>query len=124
MTDEIQNLKPDLESILIDLALESWRFAKSFERAIRKLDVGQASRFTSQYNYFIKRLKEDLANAGLNLVDASGQAYEPGMAVSALNMEDFDAEDTLLIDQMVEPIIVGPKGLMRSGTVMLRKIVL
>ena len=44
------------------------------------------------------------------------------MAVSALNIEDFDAEDTLLIDQMVEPIIMGPDGLLRSGTVMLRKI--
>ena len=122
MNTEVQDQKPDTESILIDLALESWRFAKSFERAIRKLDAGQAGRFTSQYSYFIKRLKEELAKAGFNLVDASGQAFEPGMAVSALNIEDFDAEDTLLIDQMVEPIIMGPDGLLRSGTVMLRKI--
>ena len=122
MNTETQGQNPDIESILIDVVLESWRFAKAFERAIKKLDAGQSSRFANQYNYFIKRLKEDLGKANLNLVDASGQAFEPGMAVSALNIEDFDAEDTLLIDQMVEPIIMGPDGLRRTGTVMLRKI--
>jgi hypothetical protein len=44
-----------------------------------------------------------------------------GMAASALNIGDFGPDDALLVDQMVEPIIMGPEGLVRSGTVMLRK---
>ena len=113
---------PDYEEILIDFALESWRFAKTFERVVKKLDVGQTARFTNQCNYFLKRIKDGLEKANLRLVDASGQTYEPGMAVTPLNIEDFDTEDQLLIDQMVEPIIMGPEGLLRTGTAILRKV--
>ena len=31
------------------------------------------------------------------------------------------AAERLLVDQVVEPIIMGPEGLIRVGTVMLRK---
>ena len=30
-------------------------------------------------------------------------------------------DDVLLVDQMLEPIIMGPNGLRKQGTVMLRK---
>ena len=44
------------------------------------------------------------------------------MAASALNLGDFGPDDMLLVDQMVEPIIMGPSGLRKQGTVMLRKV--
>ena len=44
------------------------------------------------------------------------------MAASALNVGDFGPEDLLLVDQMVEPIIMGPTGLRKEGTVMLRRV--
>ena len=44
------------------------------------------------------------------------------MAASALNLGDFGPDDVLLVDQMVEPIIMGPNGLRKQGTVMLRKV--
>ena len=38
-------------------------------------------------------------------------------------MEDVRTlRDVLLVDQMVEPIIMGPMGLRQQGTVMLRKV--
>jgi hypothetical protein len=43
------------------------------------------------------------------------------MAASALNLGDFGPDDVLLVDQMLEPIIMGPNGLRKQGTVMLRK---
>jgi len=44
------------------------------------------------------------------------------MAASAINIGDFGPDDLLLVEQMVEPIIMGPDGLRRQGTVMLRKV--
>ncbi len=44
------------------------------------------------------------------------------VAASALNVGDFGPEDVLVVDQMVEPIIMGPNGLRKQGTVMLRKV--
>ena len=34
----------------------------------------------------------------------------------------FGPDDVLLVDQMLEPIIMGPTGLRKQGTVMLRKV--
>jgi hypothetical protein len=111
-----------LDTPLIDLAVESWRFARLFERVLGKLDAGEQTRYVNQLRYYLKRLEEGLAAAGLRLVNVEGQLYDPGLAATALNIADFEADDALLIDQMVEPIIMGPEGLVRAGTVLLRKV--
>lgn len=110
-----------LERSLIDIAIESWRFSRLFTRAVNKLDAGEAVRYVNQIRYFQKKVDETLGSAGLKIVNVEGQIFDPGMAVSALNIADFAPEDTLFVDQMVEPIIMGPEGLVRGGTIMLRK---
>jgi len=85
------------------------------------MDAGEGARFINQYRYYLKRLEESLEQAGLRLVNVEGHPYDPGIAATALNIGDFGPEDHLLVDQMVEPIIMGQEGLVRTGTVMLRK---
>jgi len=111
-----------LERSLIDVAVESWRFSRIFARVINKLDAGEAGRYTNQLRYFQKKVEESLDAAGLKLVNVEGQPYDAGMAASAVNSGDFAPDDALLVDQMLEPIIMGPDGLKRQGTVLLRKI--
>ena len=111
-----------LEQSLIDIAVDSWRFSRLFGKIVSKLDAGESGRYANQLRYFQKRVEESLELNGLKLVNVEGQPYDPGMAASALNVGDFDPEDVLLVDQMVEPIIMGPNGLRKQGTVMLRKV--
>jgi hypothetical protein len=89
---------------------------------VSKLDAGESGRFLSQLRYFQKRVEESLDSNGLKLVNVEGHPYDPGIAASALNLGDFGPDDTLLVDQMLEPIIMGPNGLRKQGTVMLRKV--
>jgi hypothetical protein len=103
------------------LSVESWRFSRLFSRLLSKLDAGEGTRYVNQYRYYIKRVEESLGAAGLRLVNVEGQAYDPGIAATALNLGDFGPDDVLLVDQMIEPIIMGAEGLVRAGTVMLRK---
>lgn len=121
MTDD-SNRSEQLERSMIDIAVESWRFSRLFARVVNKLDAGEASRYVNQLRYFQKKLEESLDATGLKLVNVEGQPFDPGMAASALNVGDFEPDDTLLVDQMVEPIIMGPSGLKKQGTVMLRKV--
>jgi hypothetical protein len=106
---------------LIDLSVESWRFSRLFARLLTKLDAGESGRYVNQYRFYLKRLEDGLASAGLRLVNVEGQPYDPGIAATALNVGDFGPDDELVVDQMVEPIIMGPEGLVKTGTVMLRK---
>lgn len=111
----------DTEELLISLAIESWRLCRIFQRSIDTRDIKVATRQSNQVRYFQRKLDESLAPLGLRLVVLDGEAFDTGMAATALNSADFDAEDALLVDQTMEPIVMGPNGVRRTGTVMLRK---
>ncbi len=109
------------EQSLIDLAVEGWRFSRLFAKVVTLLDAGEANRYLAQMRYFRKKLSENLTHSGLRIVDVEGEIYDAGMAASALNLADFGPDELLLVDQMLEPIIMGVTGLRRQGTVILRK---
>ena len=113
--------REQIEQSLISIASESWRLSRLFEKVISKLDAGESGRYAGQLRYFQKKVEESLESSGLKLVNVEGQPYDAGMAASALNLGDFAPDDVLFVAQMVEPIIMGPDGLRKEGTVMLRK---
>ncbi len=122
MTTEQSAEREQLERSLIDMAVESWRFARLFGRVISKLDAGESTRYVNQLRYFQKKVEDSLEASGLKIVNVEGQPFDPGMAASAINIGDFGPDDMLLVDQMVEPIVMGAEGLRKQGTVMLRKV--
>ena len=107
---------------LTDVIIESWRFSKLFSRLLTQLDAGKNARYLNQQRYFLKKLEESLNVAGLRLINLEGTEYDPGIAATALNLEDFDTEDHLVVEQMLEPVIMSETGVIRTGTVMLKKV--
>lgn len=111
-----------MRDAVISMAVESWRFGRVFDRLLTKLDAGEQNRYKSQFRWFLKKVEEALDQANLRIVNVEGHPFDPGMAATPLNIEEFATEDTLMVDQMLEPIIMGKKGLIRTGTVTLRKV--
>ena len=121
---EIDNTNGRIEmltQVVIGMAVESWRFGKTYDRLLTKLDAGEQNRYKSQFRWFIKKVEEALEQADLRIVNVEGHPFDPGMAATPLNIEEFDANDALMVDQMIEPIIMGKEGLIKTGTVTLRK---
>ena len=114
-TDELRNA-------IIDMAVESWRFRGVFQKAMSKLDAGESSRYMGQYNWFQRKMDQALQTAGLSIVNVEGHLYDPGVAASPMNIEDFDPDVPLYIKQMIEPIIMDGERVVRQGTVMLERI--
>lgn len=123
MTQQIES-NEQMERSLIDIAVESWRFSRLFRKVVSKLDAGESGRYINQLRYFQKKVEESLELNDFKLVNVEGLPYDAGVAASAINMDDFGADDHLIVDQMLEPIIMGPNGLRREGSVMLRKVTL
>lgn len=121
MGDPVPQTQEQVSQSLLKLAIDSWRFVRLFARMLEKLDAGEAPRYSSQLRYFVKQIEESLEVVNMKLVNLEGQQYDPGIAATALNIADFGPEDELLIEQMVEPIIMGPDGIVRAGTVLLKK---
>lgn len=124
MTNLEQTAVPQsaITNAVISMATESWRFGRVFERLLTKLDAGEQTRFQSQFRWFLKKVDEALEQADLRLVNVEGYPFDPGMAATPLNIEDFQSSDVLVVDQMLEPIIMGKDGLVKIGTVTLRKV--
>ena len=60
--------------------------------------------------------------AGLKIVNVDGQLYDPGMAVTPLNIEDFETDDILYVEQTMEPIIMQENAVVKTGTVILGRV--
>lgn len=123
MNETVADISSDpVKNALLSLAVEGWRFTRAYLRLISKLDAGDQNRFASQYRYFQKQLEDKLGDVGFRLVNIEGLPFDTGMAASALNAGDFAPDDKLLVDQMIEPIIMSETGIVRTGTVLLRKV--
>jgi hypothetical protein len=121
--DEQKYTAEQLRQSIIDIAVETWRFKKIFERAMLKLDAGEGNRYLSQFTWFIKKVDAALKTAGLRIVSLEGQRYDIGMAVTPLNIKDFRKRDKLYIEQMIEPIIMDAQSVVKTGAVLLGKVV-
>lgn len=107
---------------VINLAIESWRFAKNYERVVSRLNTSQTRRYTRQLQQFVQKTEKSLEDIGLRIVNVEGYPYDPGMAATPLNIEDFETEDYLVVDKMLEPIIMEGTVLAKTGTVTLRRV--
>ena len=104
---------------LISIASEAFRFRQVFEKAIEKLDYDEQRKYFSQYSWFSKRVMKALESSGLRMLNFEGHPYDPGMAISPLNLDEFEPEDKLYISRMVEPVIMKDDTVMKLGTVIL-----
>ena len=109
------------KDIIINITIETWRFRRVCERLLTRLDAGDQQRYKNQLRWFEKKLEEFLTEVGWQIVDVEGHPFDPGIAATPLNIEDFDAEDSLIVDQMLEPIIMGNEGLVKTGTVTVKR---
>ncbi len=110
-----------LKSNLISIASELFRFQRVFTKAISKLDMEEQSKYSSQYAWFSKKVAKALDGAGLRVVSVDGQQYDPGMAITPLNLDDFETDDILYVEHTMEPIIMEGDAVIKTGTALLRR---
>lgn len=105
---------------LIEIVLGEYRFRASLQRIVSGIDdIHQKKRIQSQYGWLEKTIAKASMIANISIVDLTGEDYDPGMAITPLNIEDFSLRDSLVVDKMVEPIILVNGELRKTGTVML-----
>lgn len=107
---------------VISVASELQRFKGVFFSAVGKLNLEDQKKYTSQFSWFDKKVKKALEDAGLLCIDVEGKLYDPGMAVTPLNIDDFEPDDVLFVQQMIEPIIMQGDQVAKMGTVVLGRI--
>ncbi len=112
----------NLTNSLISIASELFRFQRVFEKAISKLSIEEQNKYISQYAWFSKKVIKALEEANLKLLNLEGQLYDPGMAVTPLNIDEFETDDCLYVFQTIEPIIMQDDKVLKTGTVILGRV--
>jgi hypothetical protein len=95
------------------LAVEWWRLERW---------AGDASESPPQARHVARRMRGFLDAHGLEVLDVTGRAYEPGLAVEVL---DAYRDATLpagaqLIDETVSPIVLWRGSVVRYGQVVIK----
>ena len=117
MTEDPQNeLLATATECLVNVCIEGWRFTKAYLRVTSKLDAGEIKKSDGPWRYFIRQMEEKCGRTvGITLVNIEGQLFGPGIAANAVNIQDFTEGEPLFVDQMLEPIVMGPNGLGEWG---------
>lgn len=112
----------ELKSSLVNLACEAWRFSRVFQEMLSKLNEEDYSRFKGRYSWFRKKLDDITGAIDLRIIELPpGTDYDPGMAVTPINISDFEADTSLQIENMLEPVIMSGNSVIKTGTVILRR---
>lgn len=121
MTENMEKNGEIYKKSLIELAIENWKTTQTFYKLLTKVDVQDQLRYKNKLNWFMKKTEDYLTAAGLRIVNVEGKKYDTGMAVAAINLDEYENESNLIVEKMLEPIIMGPDGLERTGTVTLKE---
>jgi hypothetical protein len=106
----------------VRLAIEYWRLLKAFEKSLATRADGVAKE-VGQVRYAASKLTALLAEVEMRLVTFDGQRFEPGLPVGAINAEDFEGCDELIIVATVEPTLVLRGEVQSMGRVVLDRAV-
>lgn len=126
MTENLENTNHEksLQKSLFDIASESWRLKKAFERVLNLLDVKEKQKNLSKLNWFEKKLKESLHESGYKFSNFEGEPYSTGIPATAINIDDFDSDEGLYVKQTIEPTILDENGrILKTGSIIVDKAV-
>ena len=114
MTDELPQALNVALSSLAELAVEWWRLERW---------AGGSDDSSPQARHVARRLGRFLSEHGLEVLDVTGRAYEPGLAVEVLDaFEDKRlAPGAQVVDETVAPVVLFRGAVVRHGQVIVRR---
>ena len=110
-------------STVADFLVEDFRFTHSYLSILDKLFLEEKKRYEAAYNFHMKKVTDLARKYNLKMVIyKSGDLYDDGYPIVPLNADEFEKDDILCIEQMIEPIILTIDGkVIRQGTAILVK---
>jgi len=113
---------PIQESSLSDIALFFWKCTHYINTLLSEVEMSKQSMYMSKTKWFYKKVDEFIKSEKVDLIIyPENMPYDVGLAITALNTNDFTIEDRLFIDRMIEPVIMKEGKILKRGIVILKK---
>lgn len=103
------------------LALDYWKLLRTSERIISGLPEDKRTRFAAQLRFSSSRFDSHLEALGLSLPTFEGQPFGVELPAVAVNADDFETPQNLVVDSAVEPALICNGKVIQNARVMLKE---
>lgn len=110
----------DLHAIAA-LASEYWKLLRMLDQAIDLAPPKTKNRLQAQARYAQSRLHAILDEKDMRIISFEGRTYEPNLAASAINADDFPGENDLIVEMTLEPAVMVDMTVLKTGKVYLMR---
>ncbi|MDR2526580.1 MAG: hypothetical protein LBC92_01760 [Rickettsiales bacterium] len=101
--------------------VETWKLNSLFDSLLGEISEEKRNRYKNKWLWFRKQFEEFCNANGFDLIDKTNEVYDHRLPVVAINIADFQNDDNLVIEQMIEPIIMSNGKIENSGKAVLRR---
>lgn len=109
------------EAAAVDLAVDFWKLLRVAERILAGLPEERQKRICAAIRFSSGRLDGHLFALGLNMPTFEGKQFGPQLPAVAVNAEDFDIVDALIVESAVEPAVIRDGKVVQNARVVLKK---
>lgn len=102
------------------LLVDYWKLLRSYERTVRELPANKAEKVNAQIRYSAHRLEQILEHSAIKLICFDGEPFSPELPVSAVNAEDLEGCEDLIIEKTLEPTLLQGGSVFHTGKVLLK----
>ena len=105
------DIRGERERVLLSLSeivKDATRFGYFVREEFGSLEAGDGhplGKVAGRLKFFLEAIPRNLGNAGVSNPDLVGIDYAPGLNVEAINLEEFGDNDSLVIVDVVEPLL-------------------
>ena len=116
-----QQLNFEREAANVDMAVDFWKLLRVAERIMAGLPEDKQKRIAAQIRFSSGRLDGHLAALGLSLPTFEGQPFGAQLPAVAVNAEDFDLGEALVVESAVEPAVIKDGKVIQNARVVLKE---
>ena len=103
------------------LALDFWKLLRTSERIMGGLQEDKRPRLAAQLRFSSSRFASHLEALGLSMPTFEGQLFGAELPAVAVNADDFDTAENLIIESAVEPALIWNGKVIQNARVMLKE---
>lgn len=106
------------EATIAGLCVEFWKLVRASSKTVPLLAETEARRFEAQVRFSERQLAALMVTLGMRIVEFDGELYEPGLAATADNADEFDEGTDLAVSRTLEPAVVRDMRVLKRGRVL------
>lgn len=115
------SLPDEIAQVVALLTSEWFKTSRRLSRLTKDVAPARMDRERAQLNYSQTRVEAALGELGVRLLTHEGSVFSAEIPAEPVNVEDFDSEDGLVVQETLEPTVVHDGRIISRGLIVLAR---